>query len=262
MRRTKTRPGGGPCLTQPSRAHTRTNAQDPGGASFDLKGEVSASTRTSPGAPAKAHVERLTQRETGRMSDCFRTRQPTTAHAAKDRRWGDPPGTTPSRSCKRVRRRGNPVSIPHQGPAAGTMSPVLRGLPPVPRSRPVNGGPSPRDGERHHGVGKADQILRATGPDEAQRTTRGHKAAPRGTFPATTKAHGQVPSNNSHRLLQTREARTTHNEPRHWSRCQATPNPHTTNPSQDWRGTGGARKQTHTPQHTSQEWRSPAGPRT
>ena len=86
---------------------------------------------------------------------------------------------------------------------------------------------------------------RATGPDEARRTTRGHQARPRGTPPGTAKALGQVPSNNGHGLPQTRAASTTRNEPRHRNRCQATPNPHTTNGSQEWRGTSGARTQAH-----------------
>ena len=93
-------------------------------------------------------------------------------------------------------------------------------------------------------------------PDQTRRgaAARGHEARQRGTLPATTKAHGQVPSNNGHCVPQTRAARTTRNEPRHRNRCQATPNQYTTNPSQEWRGTSGARTQTHTPQHPSQEW--------
>ena len=46
-------------------------------------------------------------------------------------------------------------------------------------------------------TGKPTSALRATEPDEAQRTTRGHEARQRGTPPATTKADGQVPRNNS-----------------------------------------------------------------
>ena len=83
--------------------------------------------------------------------------------------------------------------------------------------------------------------------------TRGHEACQGGTPPATTKARGQVLNNNGHRVPQTRTAGTTHSERRHGHRCQATPNPQTTNPSQEWRGTP-----THTPQHPSPEWRSAA----
>ena len=45
-------------------------------ASSDLQGEVSASTRNSPGAPTESPVERQTVRETGRVSDRIHTRQP------------------------------------------------------------------------------------------------------------------------------------------------------------------------------------------
>ena len=86
-------------------------------------------------------------------------------------------------------------------------------------------------------------------PDRTRRgaPTRGHKARQRGTPQATILTQGQVPSNNGHRVPRTRAARTTRNEPQHRNRCQATANPHTTNPSQEWRGTAEIRTQTHTP---------------
>ena len=118
--------------TRPSRARTRTHARDPGVASSDPKGAVSASTQKSPGAPAQSPVERRTVRETGRISDRVHTRQTTAAHAAQDRSRRDPPGTTPSQGPERVRPGARPVPLPRQGPAAGTKSPVL-GRPP--RSR-------------------------------------------------------------------------------------------------------------------------------
>ena len=71
--------------------------------------------------------------------------------------------------------------------------------------------------------GKLTGAPRATTPDEARRSTRGHEARQRGTPPATTKAHGQVPSNNGHRMPQSRKARTTGNHPGHEDRCQAAP---------------------------------------
>ena len=55
---------------------------------------------------------------------------------------------------------------------------------------------------------------RATVPDEARRTTRGHEARQRGTPPATTTAHGQVPGNNGRGVPRTRTARTTTTQPR------------------------------------------------
>ena len=45
-------------------------------ASSDPQGEVWASTRNSPGAPAESPVERRTVPETGRVSDRVHTRQP------------------------------------------------------------------------------------------------------------------------------------------------------------------------------------------
>ena len=71
--------------------------------------------------------------------------------------------------------------------------------------------------------GKPTGASRATGPGEARRTTRGHESRQRGTPLAGTKAHGQVPSNDSRRVPQTRRMRTTRNEPRHENSCQATP---------------------------------------
>ena len=62
--------------TRPGRTSTRTHARYPGVASSDPQGEVSASTRNSPGAPAESPVERQTVRETGPVSDRVHTRQP------------------------------------------------------------------------------------------------------------------------------------------------------------------------------------------
>ena len=66
----------------------------------------------------------------------------------------------------------------------------------------------------------------------------GHEARQRGTPPATTTARGQVPSHNGHRVPRTREARTTHNEPRHRTRCQGQPGPHTHTPHPQPVGSG------------------------
>ena len=147
----------------------------------------------------------------------------TAAHAARDRRRRDPPRTTPSWGPERVRRGASPAPLPRQGRAAGTESPVLERPRSAPRSRPVN------PGAKALGVGKSTTVSEkptgaptATGPDRARRTTRGHEARQGGTSPATTKAHGQVPSNNGHRLPPTRTARTTRNQPRHANTRQAT----------------------------------------
>ena len=104
------------------------------------------------------------------------------------------------------------------------MSPVHGRPPRALRSHPVKpGAKAPGVGKGTTASEKPTGARRATGLDEARRTTRGHKARQRGTPPATTKAHGQVPSNNGRRVPQTRRACTTRNEPRHENRCQATP---------------------------------------
>ena len=104
------------------------------------------------------------------------------------------------------------------------MSPVLGRPPRAPRSRPVNpGAKAPGTGKVTTASGKPTGARRATGPDEERRTARGHEACKRGTPPATTKAHGQVPSDNGRRLPQTWRARTTRNETRHGPRGQAKP---------------------------------------
>ena len=106
------------------------------------------------------------------------------------------------------------------------MSPVLGRPPRAPRSRPVDpGAKAPAVGKGTTASGKPTGAPRATGLEEAQRTTRGQEARQTVTPPATTKAHRQVPSNNGRWLLQTRKAHTADNEPRHANRCQATQPP-------------------------------------
>ena len=85
-------------------------------------------------------------------------------------------------------------------------------------------------GEGTRATGKPTRAPRATGPDEARGTTRGHEARPRGTPPATATRRGQVPSNNGHRMPQTREARTTHDKPRHGRWCHNKLGPHARKP--------------------------------
>ena len=95
------------------------------------------------------------------------------------------------------------------------MSPVLGRPPRAPRSRPVNpGAKAPGMGKGTTASGKPTGAPRATGPDEARRTTRGHEARQRGTPPATTTSEGQVPGNNGRRVPQTRTARITTTQPR------------------------------------------------
>ena len=136
--------------------------------------------------------------------------RPTTEGSARDNTIAGP---------ERVRRGASPAPLPRRGPAAGTISLVLGRPPPAPRSRPVKPGAQAPGLEKGTTVlGKPTGARRATGPDEARRTTRGHKARQTGTPPATTRAHKQVPSNNGRRSPPPRRARTTHDEPRHGRR--------------------------------------------
>ena len=144
-------------------------------ASSNPQGEVSASTRNSPGAPAESPIERRTVRETGRVSDQVHTRQP--------------PQRTQPKFGAGGPRRDNPIAGPRTGTTRSEPSvPASAGASGrhhEPGSRPASacpaqppskaGGPSPRAG--HHGVGKADRST------ESNRTERGmaHHAGPRGT---------------------------------------------------------------------------------
>ena len=111
-----------------------------------------------------------------------------------------------------------------RGPAAGTKSLVLGRPPCAPRSRPE------RSGERSTRLGKAPR-RRENRPAHRERPDRtrhgapkrGHKARQRGTPQTTTTAQDQVPSNNGHRVPQTREARTTHRATRRTTPRHNTP---------------------------------------
>ena len=145
----------------------------------DPKGAVSASTRNSPGASAESPVERRTVRETGRVSDRVHTHRTTAAHAAQDRSWRDPPGTTSSPGSERVRRGARPAPLPRQGPTAGTMSPVLGRPLRAPRSHPVKpGATAPWVGEGTTATGKPTGATRVTGPDKERRTNVGPRGTP------------------------------------------------------------------------------------
>ena len=249
VRRTKTCPGGPPSPTRPRRARTRTrtHARDPGVASSVPKGAVSPSTQNSPGAPAESPVKRWMVPETGRVGDRVHTRKEPQARS---------PRLTPQGPA-----RDNPIA----GPRTGRTRNKPRAPAPVGASgrhkepsswpasvKPPGWGKAPRRPKSQPKYGERPDRTRCGAP------TRRQQARQRGRPPAATKAHGQMRSNNSHRVPQTQTTRTTRKEPRHRHRCQGTPNPHTTNPSQEWRGTSGARTKTHTPQHPSQEWRGAA----
>ena len=186
-------------------------------------------------------------RETGRVSHRVHTRLTTAAHAAQDKRQRDPPGTAPSLGSEGVQRGASPAAQPRQGSAAVAMSLVLRQPPRAPRSRPVDPGAKAPVGQSTTATGKPTRGPRTTRPDEARCTPRSHQARQRSTLPATTKAHRGLPSNHGHRVPQTREVCATRNKPTHRRRCWATPNRHTTNPSQEWRV---CRWSPHTNTHT------------
>ena len=98
------------------------------------------------------------------------------------------------------------------------MSPVLGRRLLAPRSRLANpGAKAPGMGKGTTASGKPTKAPRATGPHEARHTTRGQEARQRGTPPATTAAHGQMPGNNGRRGPQIRTARATTTQPRPWS---------------------------------------------
>ena len=83
------------------------------------------------------------------------------------------------------------------------MNPVLGRLPRAPRSRPFNpAAKAPRVEKGITSSGKPTGAPRAAGLEESRRTRRGHEGRQRGTPPATTKAHRQMPSNNGHRVPQ------------------------------------------------------------
>ena len=175
------------------------------------------------------------------------------------------------------------------------MSLVLGRPPRAPRSHPVNpGAQAPGFGKGTTASAKPTAAPRATGPDEARRTTRGHKARQRVKLrdrcQATTATGCRKPGQ---RAQHAANHGTETGARQHQNRTPQTParsggvqagrahghkhtptsqpavaernqNPspsthiHTARPSQEWRGTSGARTQTRTPQHPSQEWRGAA----
>ena len=133
--------------------------------------------------------------------------------------------------------RDNPIA----GPRAGTTrsepsapaSAGASGRHNEPGSRPASacpaqppskaGGASPRGGERHHGVGKANRST------ERDRTGRGasHHAGPRGTPERQAAGHNQGTRTGPKQqrppgAANPKRGRTRRNEPRHRNRCQAT----------------------------------------
>ena len=173
--------------TRPGRTSTRTHARDPGVASSDPQGEVSASTRNSPGAPAESPVERRTVWETGRVSDRVHTRQPPQRTQPKTGAGGTRQGQ-PHRGAPNgynAERAQHPASAGASGRHNEPGSRPASACPAQPPSKA--GGASPRGGERHHGIGKADRST------ESDRTGRGaaHHAGQRGTPERHAAGHNQ-----------------------------------------------------------------------
>ena len=148
-------------------------------ASSDAKGAVSASTRNSPGAPAESPVERRMVRETRRVSDRPHTRKPPQrTQPQTDAGWtrqgqphhGAPNGYDAESAHRPCLGRGQRFSAGLCLPRAAAQ--YIRG------QRPLVWGKAQS--------GKPTRAPRATGPDEARRTTRGHGARQRGTLPATS----------------------------------------------------------------------------
>ena len=176
--------------------------------SSDPKGAVSASTRNSPGAPAGSPVETRTVRQTRPVCDQVHTRKPPQRTQPKtdtggtrqgQHHHGLPNGYNADRAHRRClsSRHGQAqrarFSDGLQVPPGWGKAPQRRENRPVHQERP-------------------DRTRRGT-------PTGGHRARQRGTPPATSKPHGQVPSNNRHQVLQARAARTTCNKPRQRNRC-------------------------------------------
>ena len=210
------------------------------------------STRNSPRAPAESPVERRAVRETGSVSDRVHTREP-------------PQRTQPKTDAGGTRQGQSHREAPNRYDAEQAQSPCLgRGQQRAQRARfPASlhvpraaaqyiRGASPRDGKRHHGVGKAN---RSTKSDRTGQGAAHQRRATRHAIEARRRP-----------------------KPRHTNRCQATTATGCRKPEQRAQhatntGTGARQHQTHTPMphtparsHTntqtprspSQEWRGAA----
>ena len=113
--------------------------------------------------------------------------RPTPEGPASDSPIGEPqPGIT----------RSDPNAPAPAGASGRHNEPGTRPTSACPAQPPSKaGGASPRGGERHHCVGKADRSSNSDRTGQGTAHHGGHRARQRGTPPATTKAHGQVPGN-------------------------------------------------------------------
>ena len=227
VRRTKTRPGGRPARPgqeEHARAHTRgTRAWRP----TTRKGRCRRSHETAPvhrpSPPSKGGRYRKPDASvTGSTHANHRS-----AHSPRPKPEG-PARDNPIAGPGTGTTRSEPTALASAGASGRHKEPGSRPASTCPAQPPSKaGGDSPRGGERHHGDRKAD---RSTESDRTGRGAAHQHGATRHAREATTTAQGQVPSHNGHRVPRTREARKTHNEPRHKRRCQGQPGPHTGTP--------------------------------
>ena len=143
-------------------------------ASSDPQREVSASTRNSTGVLAESPVEARTVRETGRVSERVHTRQPLQLKQPKT----DARGTRQGQPNRRAPNGYDTERAPASAGASGRHNePCSRPGSACPAQPPSKSGrESPRDGERHQAVGRAN---RSTASDATGRGAA-HHAGPRG----------------------------------------------------------------------------------
>ena len=173
--------------TRPRGTSTRTHSRDPGVASSDPQGEVSASTRNSPGAPAESLVDdglygKPDASVTGSTHANYRSARsprPTPEGPARDNPIAGPrTGTTQS----------EPSATASAGASGRHNEPGSRPATACPAQPPSKAeGASPGGAERYQGVGKADRST------ESDRTRRGaaHHTGPRGTPERHAAGHNQ-----------------------------------------------------------------------
>ena len=204
------RPGGGPAKRKDKAAKGKGEAHQ------NAPGRLARTTR--PGRTStRTHALGRAWRPPTRKGRCRRPHETAPVHRpsppSKDGRYGKPDASVTGSTHANHRSARSPRPAP-EGPArdkpiAGPRTGTTRSEPSVPASAGASGrrnepgsqpasacpaqppskagGASPRGGERHHGVGKADRST------ESDRTGRGaaHHAGPRGTPERHAAGHNQ-----------------------------------------------------------------------
>ena len=280
VRRTKSRPGSRPCLTHPRRARTRTHVRDPGVAFSDRKRQ-SASTPNSPGAPADYPVGSQAITATGCRKPRQQRAQPATNHGTGTGARQHPTHTpqTPARKAEvqsdGAHKHQHPNTPDRSGRAQAKPEPEHTHAQRTPQ--PGLAGYKPEAHTNKHRPrhpsqewrGAAETQTKHTNPHRtAQPRVAGYKrSAPTNTntpkhpsqewwgaaetgrqahtsTPHTPVRSGGVQAERAHKLTHTSTPR-----PGVAGRSQ-NPSPsthtHTAEPSQEWRGTGGARQKSQT----------------